>query len=178
MTKQTSQGTPAIEPIAAKMPDLPVLKQNHRWYPINNCSTCSDLLKVDNLPETSPVSQYELLRFKTYKETHCLIYPSITFSNFVQTMEMLFCSICGGVMHHSDLLKALCQTAEKDIAEFHKCGITQWLHRLQQYMKLYMTVRIHHVLKVSNIGIMYGHKRNRKMLKLCREYNIYLLSTL
>ena len=101
-------------------------------YPIDNCSTCSDLLKVDNLPETSPVSHYELLRFKTYKETHCLIYPSIAFSNFVQTMETLFCSIFGGVMHQNYLLKTLCKTLEKDITELHKCGITQCLHKLNQ----------------------------------------------
>ena len=177
-TKETSQSTPAIGPITAAVPVQSVPKQNIvaymagyliRWYHIDNCSTCHDLLKVDNLSGTSPVSQYEPLRFKTYKEIHCLIYPSISFSNFVQTMETLFCSIFGGVMHQNNLLKTLCKTVEKEITELHKCGITQWLHRLHQYVKLYMTVRIHHSLKISNIGIMYGHKRNREMLKLCHE---------
>ena len=28
-----------------------------RWYPIDNCPTCSDLLKVDILHVTSPVPQ-------------------------------------------------------------------------------------------------------------------------
>ena len=85
---------------------------------------CNDLLKVGNLPETSPFAQYECLRFKTYKETQCLIYPSIAFSNFVQTIETVFYSIFGGVMHQNDLCKTLCKTVEKDITELHKCGIT------------------------------------------------------
>ena len=63
----------------------------------------------------------------------------IAFSNFVQTMETLFCSIFGGVMYQNDLLKTLCKTVEKDVTELHKCGITQCLHRLHQYVKLYMT---------------------------------------
>ena len=160
------------------MPALSIPKQNVvsykvgyliRQYPVDNCSTCSDLLKVDNPPETSPASQYELLRFKIYKETHYQIYPSIAFSNFVQTIETLFCYIFDGIMHQNDLFKTLCKTVEKDITELHKCSITQCLHRLHKYVKLYITVRIHHALKISNIGMKYGHKRNRKMLRLCRE---------
>ena len=44
-------------------------------------------------------------------------------------------------MHQNDLLKTLCRTVEKDITEWHKCGITQCLHRFHQYLKLYMTVK-------------------------------------
>ena len=36
--------------------------------------------------EQSPVSQYDLLKLKTYKKTHCLIYPSIAFSNYGDTL--------------------------------------------------------------------------------------------
>ena len=107
--------------------------------------------------------------FKTYKEMHCLIYPSIAFSNFMQTMETLFCSVFGGVIHQNNLLKTMCKTVENEITELHKCGITQCLQMLHQYVKVYMTVRIHHALKISNISMTYGHKRNRKMLKLCHE---------
>ena len=57
-----------------------------RQHPTDNCSMYSDLLKVENLPKTSPVSQHEPLRFKTYKETHCLIYPSSAFSNYGDTL--------------------------------------------------------------------------------------------
>ena len=68
-----------------------------------------------------------------------MIYPSVAFPNYVQTMETLFCSIFGGVMHQNDLPKTLCKTVEKDVTELHKHGITQCLHRLHQYVKLYMT---------------------------------------
>ena len=76
-TKETAWSASAIEPITAAMPAASVPNENVAYmagyvikqYPIDNCSTYSDLLKVDNLPETSPISQYELLRFKTYKDT-------------------------------------------------------------------------------------------------------------
>ena len=93
-------------------------------------------------------------------------------------METLFCSIFGAVLHQNDLLKALCKTVEKDFTELHKCGITQCLHRLCQYVKLYMTVRIHHALKILNIGMTYTHKEIEKCLNCAINSNIYLLSTL
>ena len=112
--KRHHKAHPTIKPTTAAMPAPSVPKQNVvtymagcliRKYPIDNCSTYSDLLKVENLPKISHVTQYELLRFKTYKETHCLIYQSIGFSNFVLTMETFFCSIFGGVIHQNDLLR-------------------------------------------------------------------------
>ena len=111
------------------------------------------------------INSTSIMNPSLFKEMHCLIYPSIAFSNFVQTMETLFCSIFCGVMHQNYLLKTLCKTVEKDITELHKCGITQSLHRLHQYVKLYMIVRIHHALKISNIGMTYSHIGRRKMLK-------------
>ena len=52
---------------------------------------CSILLKVEKLPESSSVSQFELLTFKSYRENNFLVYPGIAFSSFVQHMEVLFC---------------------------------------------------------------------------------------
>ena len=48
-------------------------------YPIENCDQCHDLLMTEKLPEPSSISQHELLRFKTYREINCLVYPSIVF---------------------------------------------------------------------------------------------------
>ena len=54
-------------------------------YPKNSCTTSFQMFQVQTLPETSNVSYYELLRFKTFKGTNCLVYPSATFAKFVQT---------------------------------------------------------------------------------------------
>ena len=140
-----------------------------RRYPIDNCHECHDRLLIDTLPEPSPMSQYELLRNKTYKDTGALIYPSAVFSKFVQNMEDLFCALFAGIMYDKDVLKTLCTHACGEIPQLIKCGNVHCTMRLHQYVKLYMTTRIHHAIKISNIGMSSGHKRNRKMLKLCHE---------
>ena len=78
-----------------------------RRYPIDNCHECHDRLLIDTLPEPSPMSQYELLRNKTYKDNGALIYPSAVFSKFVQNMEDLFCALFAGIMYDKDVLKTL-----------------------------------------------------------------------
>ena len=139
--------------------------------PIENCDQCYDLLMIEKLPEPNSVSQYELLRFKTYREINCLVYPSIVFSDFVQSIEDLFCALFGGVMYEKDLPKTLCSNAENEISHIHKCGNIHCFERLWEYVKLYITVRIHHAIKISNIGMSSGYKRNRKVLKLYHEYS-------
>ena len=67
-------------------------------YPIENCVQCHDQLMIEKLPEPSSVSQYKLLRFKIYREINCHVYPSIVFSDFVKSIEDLFCALFGGVM--------------------------------------------------------------------------------
>ena len=106
------------------------------------------MFQVQTLPETSPVFYYELLRFKTFKGTNCLVYPSAAFANFVQTLETAFGCIFGGVMHMNDLLKTLCKSTKKDATQLHRCGNPDCLLRIQNYVKLYMTVRIHPALKI------------------------------
>ena len=140
-----------------------------RRYPINNCDECHDRLLYDTLPEPSSASEYELLRSKTYKDMGALIYPTNVFSNFVQNMEDLFCALFGGIMYEKDVLKTLCEHASSEIPQLIKCGNVHCTIRLHEYVKLYMTIRIHHAIKMSNIGMSSGHKRNRKMLKLCHQ---------
>ena len=140
-----------------------------RKYPIDKCVTCQNSLKISQLPESSSVSHYELLRNKAYKESGCLVYPSEDFSNFVQQIESLFSAIFGGIMHTKGVLQTLCKGNDEEIKKFYQCGNAVCLERIHQYVKLYMTVRIHHTLKTCNIGHTHGHERNRKMLKLCHE---------
>ena len=75
----------------------------------------------------------------------------------------------GVVMHMDNLLETLCKSTQKEVLLVHKCDNKNCLMRFYDSVKLYMTVRIHHALKISNIGMTYGHKRNQKMLKLCHE---------
>ena len=138
-------------------------------YPNENCDQCHDLLMIGKLPEPSSVSQYELPRFKTYREINYLVYPSIVFSDFVQSIEDMFYTLFGGVMYEKDLLKILCSKAGNEISHIHMCGNVHCFARLQECVKLYMTARIHHAIKISNIGMSSGYKRNRKVPKLCHK---------
>ena len=74
-----------MEPIPVAMPAPCVPKQNVVAYmagylirqnPIDNPLTCSDLVKVDKLSETSPVSQYELLRSRPTRR-HIILYTQV-----------------------------------------------------------------------------------------------------
>ena len=140
-----------------------------RRHPINNCDECHETLLYDPLPEPSPVSEYEIIRSKTYKDSRALIYPSTIFSHFVQNLEDLFCALFGGIMYEKDVLKTLCEHGCDEIPQLIKCGNVHCTIRLHEYVKLYMTIRIHHAIKISNICMSSGHKRNRKMFKLCHE---------
>ena len=73
-------------------------------------------------------------------------------------------------MYEKDLLKTLCSNASNEISHIHKCGNVHCFARLQEYHEsIHMTVRIHHAIKISNIGMSSGYKRYRKMLKLCHK---------
>ena len=82
---------------------------------------------------------------------NCLVYPSIVFSDFVQSIEDLFCALFGGVMYQKDLLHTLCSNAGNEISQIHKCGNVHCFARLQEYVKLYMMVRIHHAIKFPTL---------------------------
>ena len=74
---------------------------------------------------------------------NCFVYQSFDFSEFVQSIEDLFCALFGVVMYEKDLLKTLCSNVGNNISQVHKCGNVCCFARLQEYVKLYMTVRIH-----------------------------------
>ena len=175
-SNERSEDRLSTEPVTVTMPPHSMPKKNVaaymagyliKKYPLNSCTTCFQMFQVQTLLETSAVSWYELQRFKTFKGTNFLVYPSAAFGNLVQTLETTFGCIFGGVMHMNDLLKTLCNSMEKDATQLHRCDNPANLLRIQNCVKLYMTVRIHHALKISNIDRIYGQKRNCKMLKLC-----------
>ena len=98
----SSQEIPCTELLAATMPPPCIEKQNVvsymagyliKKFPVAACETCSQLLKAERLPESHPTSSLELIRFKTYKESKCLVIPSSVFSQFVQHMETLFSAL-------------------------------------------------------------------------------------
>ena len=72
-------------------------------------------------------------------------------------------------MHMNAVLTTLCKSTEKDLLQWLTCDNPLCLERFHQYVKLYMTVRIHHALKMSIIGKTYSQERNRKFLKLCHD---------
>ena len=167
-----------VNPLLVAMPAPSLPKKNVVAYmagyllrqnPVDSCKTCAQLFKLESVPESSPVSDYEFIRCKTYKDTSHLLLPSTEFTGFIQTLEAIFCSIFGGVMYMKDVLQLLCKSTEEEVVRLHRCGRSDCLTRLHSNVKLYLTVRIHHALKVSNIGTTYGHKRNCKILKLCHE---------
>ena len=72
-------------------------------------------------------------------------------------------------MYEKDVLKTLCEHGCGEIPQLIKCGNVHCTIRLHEYVELYMTIRIHHAIKISIICMSSGHKRNRKVLKLCHE---------
>ena len=166
-----------IEPLTVAMPAPSLPKSNVaaymagyliKRYPVDDCTTCKQF-KIASLPESSQHSYYELLQFKTYSTTDCLVYPSAAFIEFVQALEATFSCIFAGIMHLTNVLQTLCKNSEKEVQEMYKCDNTECLTRFRECVKLFMTTRIHHAIKGSNIGVVHGYKRNRKMLKLCHQ---------
>ena len=89
--------TYAVDPLTVAMPAPSFPKRNvvaymtgylMKCYPVDNCSKCSELFKIHSLPESSPVSDYELQQCKMYKSTSNLVIASPMFSNFVQARKL------------------------------------------------------------------------------------------
>ena len=120
--KEPSESRCAIEPVIAAMPAASIKKQNIvtymagyliKQYPVDNCASCKQYFKVQNLPQSSPTSQYKLVRFKRYWDRKCLTHPSVVFSSFVQNIETIFCTTFGGVMYQGEFTQDLVQNDAK-----------------------------------------------------------------
>ena len=139
-SNERSEDRLSIEPVTVAMPapSMPKKKKSVAAYmagylikiSIEQLHNLLSNVSGANSTCTSNVIQYELLRLKTFKETICLVHPSVAFANFVQTLETTFCCIFGGVMHMNDLLKTLGKSTEKDVTQLHRCGNPDCLLRI------------------------------------------------
>ena len=133
-----------------------------------DCKDCSEQLILPHLPSPfDELSVYEFLRNKTYREEGCLIYPTLAMLGFVENLEEIFNATFENIIHMPFILGRLCKSADSKVG-FLNCVQESCTLKLQAMIKLYMKMRIHHALKMSNtkIGEDKTVKRNRKMLKL------------
>ena len=116
----TPQNIPNTDIIALTIPAPSIPKNNIMaymagyllWrYPSDDCEMCTNILYIQNLPQSGPLSEYELLTFKAYRETNCLVYPSLLFFKI--------CPIFGNII--------LCTVWRSNVSEWlaqntvHKC---------------------------------------------------------
>lgn len=133
------------------------------------CQTCSDLYTSKHLlccPEFSFIQQ------KTFKDTGCLVYPSMTFLAFTRKLEQLFQNSYEKLQHSSGVLRRLCLFAHTNL-DIAACGSATCDARLKYMVKLYMTVRIHSKVKFLNEQLQNSrkitNKRNRKAKKILHK---------
>jgi len=133
------------------------------------CQTCSDLYTNVHL---SSGPQFSFLKQKAFKDTGCLVYPSMTFIAFTRKLEQLFQNSFDKLQHSSGILNRLCLFAHKNL-DIVACGSATCSARLKYMIKLYMTVRIHSKIKFLNQQLQNSCKlkikRNRKAKKILHE---------
>ena len=144
------------------------LQKMNQKVPVDDCGKCSDQMLLPQLPsEYDELSACEFLRNKTYKETGCLLYPTIAIAQFLENLESLFCAIFEGIVYIPFIFIWLCKSADKH-CQFLTCTDIKCKLRVQNMVKLYMKVQIFYALKHNNAYNTEDKsiKWNRKMLKL------------
>ena len=88
-------------------------------------------------------------------------------AHFVEHLETMFCAIFEGIIHMSFVLNTLCKSAE-EYCKLLSCKQEKCSVRIRSMVKLYMKVKTHHVLKMSNMNNSENKsgKCNMKILKL------------
>lgn len=143
-----------------------------RKYPIDNCESCFQFYQLSEKPDTFPESSsYEFIRQKNISSIGKLLIPSKAFSTFIESIETLFVAVFPSCMHLTSVLQSLVKNAVCEIEKFENCEDKTCQSRIRSMTEHFMKVRIYHALKMSNITSYqcFGHKRNRKMLKLLHE---------
>ena len=136
-----------------------------RKYPVDKCPDCHVMCVLSHQANEA---EYTFLCEKAYCPQGCLVYPSPSFVQFIEQLELKFRNVFDCVMHMNGVIDKLCKHAEL-LSERAHCGRDQCVARTLLMTKLYMKVRIMHTLKVSNTVTERngpGIKRNRKLLKL------------
>ena len=135
---------------------------------VSDCHECLDQLILSKLPPPfHKMSFYTFVYEKTYKEGGSLVLPTLTMDNFVECLKTMFCAIFEGIIHMSFVLHRLHKSTE-EYCKFLSCKQEKFSVRLRSMVNLYMKVRIHHALKMSNLNNSENKsgKHNRKKLKL------------
>src|SRR6218665_2773512 len=165
------------------MPDLPLKIENVLAYmsgyilrkcgfndvSCSMCQTCSDLYTSEHLL-SSP--KFSFLQQKAFKDTGCLVYPSMAFLAFTRKLEQLFQNSFDKLQHSSGIINRLYSFAHKNL-DISACGSATCVARLKYMIKLYMTVRIHSNIKFLNQQLQNScklkMKHNRKAEKSLHE---------
>lgn len=113
---------------------------------VGRCQTCSSFYASVQLLTGS---QFLFLKLKTYKQTGCLLYPTFAFCEFIRKLEQMFQNSFPKLKHTVGILKRLCLFAEKNV-HMDTCGSSKCDDRLKYMVRLYMTVRIHSMIKSLN----------------------------
>ena len=133
-----------------------------------HCNSCSEQPILPHLPAPfDELSVYTFLRNKTYREEGCLIYPTLEMLHFVESLEEIFNTRFRSIIGTPGIMATLCKSTDREV-RFLNCVKDSCILKLQAMIKLYMKVRIHHAIKMSDaqIGEDKTVKQNRKMLKL------------
>ena len=101
--------------------------------------------------------------------TLLLICPVIcwAFIAFIQRVEDLFSVVLSAVMHMEGVMRRLFKNMSKSLGKMLECNKEECSVKLRGMIWLYLKVRLHHALRISNRQHkITGGKRNRKMMKL------------
>ena len=105
-----------------------------------------------NLPESCELSTFEFIRNRNYRSKGCLLIPKKGFSLFIENLERVFNMLFPACMHLPGVLESLVKNTQKEIEMFEKCDNLTCKLRVRCMTKLYMKVKLHHTLKMSNIS--------------------------
>ena len=165
---------PGIDMVDVFTPPPDIAKQNVSAYISGyllrklkfDCETCRQQLILTNLPDEE---KYTFLRHKSYSEYCGLIYPSSSLVNFVEKLEQTFTFAFEGCMHMHHVLSRLIKNTEHHDLEWMLCNSQTCIGKMHGIRQLYMKIRLHHALKMSNREDKNKGKRNRKYLKLTHQ---------
>ena len=166
-----TQKLPGIEFVHVFAPPPDIAKQNICAYMAGyllrkakiSCDRCQQQLILKKLPSTE---KYKFLENKAYIKEGGLVYPTEVVIKFLEDLEIVFNRAFEGVMHLKGVIRRLCLNAEDVCQSWLLCTDKDCFKKVQGMMFLYMKVRVHHALKMSNSEDKNKGKRNRKYLKL------------
>jgi len=131
-------------------------------------NACNECLKLFSVPEARQSDNFVFIKCKEYKPNSCLIYPSLTFTDFVGTLELIFNSHIESLLYVKSGVIMKLYSIAASTAHLQSCGELKCNELINYMRKLYMTVRIHFKIKIMNRNtvLQQATKRNRKVKKI------------